>query len=58
MYGVQHGAKIMIFFELVILGDVVALPGDSVETIRRTEHVVFANKEGVICKNDRGALAY
>jgi hypothetical protein len=48
----------VIFFELVILGNVVALPGDSVETIRRTEHIVFANKEGVICKNNRGALAY
>ena len=35
--------------------DVVAVPGNPVESIRQTEHVVFVMKEGVIYRNDRGA---
>jgi imidazolonepropionase-like amidohydrolase len=38
--------------------DVVAVPGDPVENIRQTEHVFFVMKEGVIYKNDRGALTH
>jgi imidazolonepropionase-like amidohydrolase len=33
----------------------VAVPGDPVENIRQTEHVVFVMKEGVIYKNERAA---
>jgi len=40
------------------LADVVAVPGDPVENIRATEHVLFVMKEGVIYKNDRGAGAH
>src|SRR5438270_10891635 len=37
------------------LADIVAVPGDPVENIRQTEHVVFVMKDGVIFRNDRGA---
>lgn len=37
------------------LADIVAVPGDPVENIRQTEHVLFVMKEGVIYKNDRTA---
>jgi hypothetical protein len=36
----------------------VAVPGDPVENIRRTEHVFFVMKEGVIYKNDRVAATH
>ena len=35
------------------LADVVAVPGNPVESIRQTEHVLFVMKEGVIYRNDR-----
>jgi imidazolonepropionase-like amidohydrolase len=35
------------------LADVVAVPGNPVENIRQTEHVLFVMKEGTIYKNDR-----
>jgi len=35
------------------LGDVVAMPGNPVEDIRATEHVVFVMKDGVVYRNDR-----
>jgi len=35
------------------LADVVAVPGDPAENIRRTEQVFFVMKEGVIYKNER-----
>lgn len=36
------------------LADVVAVPGDPLQDIRRTEQVFFVMKEGVIYRNDRG----
>lgn len=35
------------------LADVVAVPGDPVENVRQTEHVVFVMQEGVVYKNER-----
>lgn len=35
------------------LADVVAVPGDPVQNIRATEHVMFVMKEGVIYKDDK-----
>ena len=35
------------------LADIVAVPGNPVENIRQTEHVIFVMKEGVVYKNDR-----
>jgi len=35
------------------IADIVAVPGNPVENIRQTEHVIFVMKEGVIYKNDR-----
>jgi imidazolonepropionase-like amidohydrolase len=35
------------------LADVVAVPGDPLQNIRQTEHVLFVMKEGVIYRNDR-----
>jgi imidazolonepropionase-like amidohydrolase len=35
------------------LADVVAVPGDPLQNIRQTEHVLFVMKEGVIYKNER-----
>jgi imidazolonepropionase-like amidohydrolase len=37
------------------IADVVAVPGNPLENIRQTEHVVFVMKEGVIYRNDRAA---
>jgi imidazolonepropionase-like amidohydrolase len=37
------------------LADVVAVPGNPVENIRQTEHVLFVMKEGAIYKNDSAA---
>src|SRR5215470_212116 len=37
------------------IADVVAVPGNPVENIRQTEHVIFVMKEGVIYRNDRAA---
>jgi imidazolonepropionase-like amidohydrolase len=41
--------------EINKLADVVAIPGDPIENIRQTEHVVFVMKEGVIYRNDKAA---
>jgi imidazolonepropionase-like amidohydrolase len=35
------------------LADVVAVPGDPLQNIRQTEHVLFVMKEGVIYKNEK-----
>jgi imidazolonepropionase-like amidohydrolase len=35
------------------LADIVAVPGNPIENIRQTEHVIFVMKEGVVYKNDR-----
>jgi imidazolonepropionase-like amidohydrolase len=35
------------------LADVVAVPGDPLQDIRRTEQVFFVMKEGVVYRNDR-----
>ena len=32
--------------------DVVAVPGDPLQDIRQTEHVLFVMKEGVVYRND------
>src|SRR5882724_948876 len=40
------------------LADVVAVPGNPVENIRQTEHVLFVMKEGVICRNDRATVSH
>jgi imidazolonepropionase-like amidohydrolase len=37
------------------LADVIAVPGDPLQDIRRTEQVFFVMKEGVIYRNDRAA---
>src|SRR6202790_4892956 len=37
------------------LADIVAVPGNPVENIRQTEHVLFVMKEGVTYRNDRNA---
>ena len=36
------------------LADVVAVPGDPLQDIRRTQQVFFVMKEGVVYRNDRG----
>jgi imidazolonepropionase-like amidohydrolase len=36
--------------------DVVAVPGDVIENIRKTEKVLFVMKEGVIYRNDHGTV--
>ena len=33
--------------------DIVAVPGNPLQDIRQTEHVLFVMKEGVVYKNDR-----
>ena len=38
------------------LADVVAVPGDPLQDIRRTQQVFFVMKEGVIHRNDRAPL--
>ena len=35
------------------LADIVAVPGNPVENIRQTEHVIFVMKEGMIFKNEK-----
>jgi imidazolonepropionase-like amidohydrolase len=35
------------------IADIVAIPGNPLQDIRQTEHVVFVMKDGVIYKNDR-----
>jgi imidazolonepropionase-like amidohydrolase len=35
------------------IADVVAVPGNPVDNIRQTEHVLFVMKEGAVYKNDR-----
>jgi len=35
------------------LADIVAVPGDTFQNIRQTEHVFFVMKEGIIYRNDR-----
>jgi imidazolonepropionase-like amidohydrolase len=37
--------------------DVVAVPGDPLQDIHVTEHVIFVMKEGVVYKNDAGVVA-
>jgi imidazolonepropionase-like amidohydrolase len=37
------------------LADVVAVPGDPLQNIRQTEHVLFVMKEGVVYRNDGAA---
>jgi imidazolonepropionase-like amidohydrolase len=39
------------------LADVVAVPGDPTQDIRRTEQVFFVMKEGAVYRNDRAAAA-
>lgn len=39
------------------LADVVAVPGDPTQDIRRTEQVLFVMKEGTVYRNDRAAAA-
>jgi imidazolonepropionase-like amidohydrolase len=41
--------------EINKFADVVAVPGDPIQNIRQTEHVLFVMKEGVIYKNDGAA---
>ncbi|MDY7228079.1 metal-dependent hydrolase family protein [Hyalangium rubrum] len=41
--------------EAGMLADVIAVPGDPLQDIRRTEQVFFVMKEGVIYRNDRAA---
>ncbi len=40
------------------LADVVAVPGDPLQNIQATEHVLFVMKEGVVYRNDRPAKAH
>jgi imidazolonepropionase-like amidohydrolase len=37
------------------LADIVAVPGDPVQNIRQTEHVLFVMKEGTVYRNDSSA---
>ena len=38
-----------------LLADIVAVPGNPVDDIKVTQHVMFVMKEGVIYRNDRVA---
>jgi imidazolonepropionase-like amidohydrolase len=38
--------------------DVVAVPGDPLQNIRQTEHVLFVMKEGVVYRNDGAPKAH
>ena len=40
------------------LADVVAVPGDPLQSIRQVEHAFFVMKEGVIYRNDKPAAAH
>ena len=40
------------------LADVVAVPGDPLQNIQQTEHVLFVMKEGVVYRNDGAAKAH
>jgi imidazolonepropionase-like amidohydrolase len=40
------------------LADVVAVPGDPLQNIQATEHVLFVMKEGVVYRNDGAAKAH
>src|SRR3974377_751945 len=40
------------------LADVVAVPGDPLQNIQQTEHVLFVMKEGVVYRNEVGAKAH
>jgi imidazolonepropionase-like amidohydrolase len=40
------------------LADVIAVPGDPIQNIRRTEHAFFVMKEGVIYKNEAANKAH
>ena len=35
------------------LADIVAVPGNPLDDIKQTEHVVFVMKDGVVYRNDR-----
>ncbi|MFY0572770.1 hypothetical protein ACN28E_54320 [Archangium lansingense] len=39
------------------LADVVAVPGDPLQDIRRTQQVFFVMKEGVVYRHDKGTSA-
>jgi imidazolonepropionase-like amidohydrolase len=39
------------------LADVVAVPGDPLQDIRRTQQVFFVMKEGVVYRNDRAPVS-
>jgi imidazolonepropionase-like amidohydrolase len=39
------------------IADVIAVPGNPIENIRATEHVIFVMKEGVVFRNDRASAA-
>jgi len=43
--------------EMGKLADVIAVPGDPLQDIRRTEQVFFVMKEGVVYRNDRAPVA-
>ena len=38
--------------------DIVGVPGDPLQNIQQTEHVLFVMKEGVVYRNDSGAKAH
>jgi imidazolonepropionase-like amidohydrolase len=40
------------------IADIVAVPGNPIENIRQTEHVLFVMKEGIIYRNDRAPTAH
>jgi imidazolonepropionase-like amidohydrolase len=40
------------------LADIVAVPGDPVQNIRQTEHVLFVMKEGTVYRNDLAAAKH
>jgi imidazolonepropionase-like amidohydrolase len=54
LFGVQERLGTL---EAGKLADVVAVPGDVLQDVRRTEQVFFVMKEGVVYRNDRAAPA-